>query len=85
VIHAERDDELLVGLLDEVVYRLDTAGEVPVDLRLAARAEGLRAFLGMADVSALPSVGAAPKAVTLHGLSLVGGREGWRCSVTLDV
>jgi len=39
----------------------------------------------MADADALPVTGAAPKAVTLHGLRFDGGPDGWTCSVTLDV
>ena len=79
------DGELLAALLDDVVYRLDTADEVPLDLRLTPVPGGLRVAYRMADATALPVVGAAPKAVTLHGLSLTRTREGWRCSVTLDV
>jgi SHS2 domain-containing protein len=87
VIRAERDDEdLLVALLEEVVYRLDADGEVPVDLRVdASPGEGLRVDFTMAGADALPLVGAVPKAVTLHGLSFGPGPEGYACSVTLDV
>jgi SHS2 domain-containing protein len=30
-------------------------------------------------------VGAVPKAVSLNELHLSHGKDGWRCSVTLDV
>ncbi len=85
VLRAERDEDLLVALLEEVVYRLDTAGEVPVGLELAPVAGGLRADLRMADADSLPVTGAAPKAVTLHELHVGHGAQGWTCSVTLDV
>lgn len=85
VLGGERDDDLLVALLDEVVYRLDVADEIPVDVELTPLLGGLRAGFRMADALALPFTGAAPKAVTLHGLALAHGDEGWSCSVTLDV
>ncbi|MFF0428161.1 archease [Streptomyces sp. NPDC004520] len=85
VVRAERDEDVLVALLDEVVYRLDTGGEVPVDVELSPVDGGVRGVLRMADAGALPVTGAAPKAVTLHGLVMTGGPDGWTCSVTLDV
>jgi SHS2 domain-containing protein len=79
------DQDALVALLDEVVYRLDTEDEVPVTVEPSAGPEGPRAVLGMADVGTLQVTGAAPKAVTLHELDLARGPDGWTCSVTLDV
>ncbi|GAA2382679.1 hypothetical protein GCM10010420_00790 [Streptomyces glaucosporus] len=84
-VRADTDEDLLVALLDEVVYRLDADGEVPVGVDLEPVPGGLRAGLDMADADTLPVTGAAPKAVTLHGLRFAGGPEGWACSVTLDV
>ncbi|MGK5533814.1 archease [Streptomyces sp. URMC 129] len=85
-VRADDDADLLTGLMDEVVYRLDAAGEVPLDVRAEAVPGGVRAVWRTADVSALPLVGAVPKAVTLHGLAFGPGPDGdWRCSVTLDV
>ncbi|MGW5781645.1 archease [Streptomyces sp. NPDC003863] len=84
-VRADRDEDVLVGLLDEVVYRLDTEGEVPVDVELAPADGGVRGVLRMADARSFPVTGAAPKAVTLHGLALTSGPDGWTCSVTLDV
>ncbi|MCM2577223.1 archease [Streptomyces meridianus] len=85
VIRADRDEDLLVALLEEIVYRLDTAGEVPVEVGLTAVPGGLEAAFHCAAVGSLPQTGAAPKAVTLHGLACDRGPEGWSCSVTLDV
>jgi SHS2 domain-containing protein len=85
VIRGENDADLLVALLDEVVYRLDTEGEVPVDLRLVAVPGGVRARFAWTPVDALPAVGAVPKAVTFQGLSFGPSPEGFRCAVTLDV
>ena len=85
VLGGECDEDLLVALLDEVVYRLDAADEIPVDVELIPLLGGLRAGLRMADARSLPVTGAAPKAVTLHGLAFAHGADGWSCSVTLDV
>nr|WP_173405656.1 archease [Streptomyces sp. SID5468] len=78
-------EDRLVALLDEVVYRLDSAGEVPVATEVTWLPEGLRVRLAMADAASLAVTGAVPKAVTWHRLEFGGGPSGWRCAVTLDV
>ncbi|MGW1889578.1 archease [Streptomyces sp. NPDC002004] len=85
LLSAGSDADLLVALLEEVVYRLDAAGEVPVDVEVSAVPDGVRAAFSMTDAAALPVTGAAPKAVTWHGLRVAHGPDGWSCSVTLDV
>jgi len=82
---AERDDDLLVAVLDEVIYLLDTESEVPVDIELNDLDGGVEAHFAMVDASTLPQVGAIPKAVSLNDIRLSHGRGGWRCLVTLDV
>lgn len=85
VVRADTDEDLLAALLDEVIYWLDTADEIPVDMELAAVPGGLRVALHMADTGSLPATGATPKAVTLHDLECGRRPDGWWCSVTLDV
>ena len=82
---ADRDDDLLVAVLDEVIYLLDTAGEAPVDLELQDIDDGVDVTFAMADASTLVQLGAIPKAVSLNELRFRQGRHGWRCLVTLDV
>ena len=82
---AERDDDLLVAVLDEVIYLLDNAGEVPVDVEVNGPDGGVDVSFAMADAGALPQVGAMPKALSLDDLRFSHGHSGWRCSVTLDV
>jgi len=82
---ADRDDDLLVAVLDEVIYLLDTAAEAPVDLELHDVSGGVGVTFTMADASTLPQLGAVPKAVSLNELRFSHGRHGWRCLVTLDV
>lgn len=85
VIRADKDEDLLVALLDELVYGLDTTGVVPVDVDLTAVPGGLEADFRDAAVDSLPLVGATPKAVTLHELACARSPAGWSCTVTLDV
>jgi SHS2 domain-containing protein len=81
----DRDDDLLVVVLDEVIYLLDAAGEAPVDVEVNGTDGGVDVSFAMADAGRLPQVGAVPKAVSLNELRFSRGRNGWRCSVTLDV
>jgi SHS2 domain-containing protein len=82
---AEHDDDLLVAVLEEVIYLLDTAGDAPVDVEVNGTDGDLEITLAMADASRLPQTGAIPKAVSLNELRLARGPASWRCSVTLDV
>ena len=79
------DEDLLVAVLDEVVYLLDTTGEAPLDVELEPDDGGVDVRFAMCDATALPQTGAVPKAVSLHELYFAPGPGGWRCSVTLDV
>ncbi|MFF5272634.1 archease [Streptomyces sp. NPDC000133] len=89
-VTAESDVDLLVSVLEEVVYRMDTDGEIPLDvevgsIRSAGVGLGLSVRFRMADADTAVPVGAVPKAVSLHDLQLRGGPGGWTCRVTLDV
>ncbi|WP_396446018.1 archease [Actinomadura sp.] len=89
------DREILIGggdpagrladALDEVIYRMDTAGELPRTVRVREEGEGMRLILGMVDVDRVALVGAVPKAVSMHELRFTEEPGGWRCEVTLDV
>lgn len=79
------DEDLLAAVLEEVIYVLDTDGEVPVDVEVDPVGEGVDVRFATVTVDTLPQVGAVPKAVSLHQLYLAPGPTGWRCSVTLDV
>jgi SHS2 domain-containing protein len=81
----DRDDDLLVAVLDEVIYLLDTTGEAPVDVDVDGADGGVDVTFAMADASTLPQIGAVPKAVSLNELRFSHGQKGWRCAVTLDV
>ncbi|MFI9625991.1 archease [Streptomyces sp. NPDC052042] len=94
-------EDLLVSVLEEMIYRLDAYGEIPVHVevdmdvtagdadagadRTAAAGPVASVRFRMADAGAAREVGAVPKAVSLHGLRLWHGPAGWTCRVTLDV
>jgi SHS2 domain-containing protein len=82
---ADSADDLLVAVLDEVIYLLDTEGEVPVDLTLRDTGDSVEVTFEMVDASGLAQVGAVPKAVALNDLRLSHDGKQWRCLVTLDV
>jgi SHS2 domain-containing protein len=79
------DEDALVAVLDEVIYRLDTEHAVPLTVDLEPRRTGVCVRLQLAAVDAVELTGAIPKAVTLHRLHLAQGPHGWSSAVTVDV
>ncbi len=80
------DEDLLVDLLDEVVYVLDVDGAVPVGGELHDQPNGgLRGHFDLAAVDSVRPSGAVPKAITYHDLLVEATTDGWRCRVTVDV
>lgn len=79
------DEDLLVAALDEVIYRLETRGEVPVTAEVSPVPTGARVRSAVVDACSVVATGAIPKAVSLHELRCERDREGWSCSVTVDV
>ena len=82
---AGSDDDLLVAVLEEVIFLLETVGEAPVDLDLQGGGGVAEVNFAMVDARTLPQVGSVPKAVSLNDLRLSHDDNGWRCLVTLDV
>jgi SHS2 domain-containing protein len=80
------DAEVLVALLEEVIYLVDVFAVVPVRFNLAETEDG-----GVAgDVEVVPAaqvevVGPVPKAVSYHSLQIGDERGTWRCRVVVDV
>lgn len=90
VLTAESDEELLVSVLEEVIFRMDADGEIPREAQMGAIRDAvdgrrLSVRFRMADAGTASLVGAVPKAVSLHGLRLRSDAGGWTCQVTLDV
>ncbi|MBE1536610.1 archease [Actinomadura algeriensis] len=81
------DEDLLVSVLDEVIFRLEVEGEIVLGSGFVPAGGGLTARLTVGDVVEATAVGAVPKAVSLHGLRFGPdtGIGGWSCAVTIDV
>ncbi|MFB8776766.1 archease [Streptomyces broussonetiae] len=81
------DAELLAGLLDEVIYRMEVYGQVTVDVaagHVGGPGGGLEVRLAVAGVSDVEITGAVPKAVSWHELRMGPDPYGWSCAVTID-
>jgi SHS2 domain-containing protein/dienelactone hydrolase len=80
------DSELLVELLDEVIYAIDAWDVVPVRVDVRRTDEGgLAGEFGVVERGHVRVVGPAPKAVTRHDLSVEQQDSMWRCRVVVDV
>ena len=82
------DIDLLVSLLEEVIYAVDVLGVLALDAHLAVDPEhgALTGHLDAAPLAALTQTGCAPKAITRHGLRFALDDDGaWHCLVTVDV
>ena len=75
----------VVAVLDEVIYRMDTDGELPREIEVHRTGSDLRVRCAVVDVAEATVVGAVPKAVSFHELRVTEDTAGCRCSVTLDV
>ncbi len=83
---AGTDEELLVALLEEVIFDLDTSGELPVRVLVRPHADGVVAHLWLAHLARVTARGATPKGVAYSQLTMREERPGrWRCRVTIDV
>jgi SHS2 domain-containing protein len=86
-VDAAPGTDLLVALLEEVIFAVDVLGVVPLRAHLAVGTDG-RSVTGTFDVAPLADLartGSAPKAITRHRLRFGPGDGGWRCLVTVDV
>ncbi|WP_395108454.1 archease [Actinomadura sp. SCN-SB] len=80
------DADLLVTVLDEVIYLLEVAGEIVLEGRFEPAPDGgLTGGLTVGDAAQARPVGAVPKAVSLHDLRFGRNDGGWSCAVTIDV
>jgi SHS2 domain-containing protein len=82
------DEDLLVAVLDEVIYQLDAHGRLPVDVSVSQPRGGVKSGAEV-RFAAVPAgqarlVGAIPKAISLHELRFAPDGGLWRCHVTVD-
>jgi len=80
------ETELLVDVLDEVIFLLDTEDVVPAQVALASTENGgLVGEFGVVPRSEVAAVGPVPKAVTRHELRLTRVEDRWQAQVVVDV
>lgn len=77
------DEDLLVSVLDEVIYQMEVHGRVPADVSIDENTGVVR--LATLPIDEVTFVGAVPKAVSLHELRFEHVDGAWRCHVTVDV
>jgi SHS2 domain-containing protein len=80
------DEEVLVALLEEVIYVADVFAVVPVRFNLAeTEGGGVAGDIEVVPAAAVEAVGPVPKAVSYHGLQIDNEGGTWRCRVVVDV
>jgi SHS2 domain-containing protein len=83
---AATDESLLVDLLEEVIFTLDTADAVPFRAEVRSTPDGgLDANLLLADPEHLEETGAVPKAISRSGLVVTTQAKGVYCRFLVDV
>jgi SHS2 domain-containing protein len=84
---SERDADLVAAAVEEVIYALDTDGEIPVAVEVARAGDGgIDLALRTVDAGTVEIIGAAPKAASLSGLACAPDASGrWSCAVIVDV
>ena len=84
---ARLDEDLLVAVIDEVIYRLDADGQIPVSVDVRRAPDGgVIVVFALVPVAEAEITGAAPKAASLNDLRCAPDAEGrWSCAVTVDV
>ncbi len=84
---ARLDEDLLVAVIDEIIYRLDADSEIPVSVAVRRAPDGgVVVFFALVPVTEAEIIGAIPKAASLHDLRCAPDAAGrWSCAVTVDV
>lgn len=79
-------EELLVLLMEEVLYLVDVMGRIPVETRISATEEGgMVGFFEVLPTEAAVAVGPVPRAIARQGLRVGATEQGWACRVTIEV
>jgi SHS2 domain-containing protein len=85
-LDADTDEELLVAVLEDVIYLLDVDRIVPVAARFEERPDGsIGGVLDVVPVDEVEEVGAMPKGISRSDLRFREHGGTWRCHVVVDV
>ena len=79
--------EMLVSVLEEVLFLFDAQGDVPLTTTVACAPRGdLSASFALAGVDDdVDLVGSTPKGIARSGLEFTSVDDQWRCTVIVDV
>jgi SHS2 domain-containing protein len=79
------DADVLVRLLDEVIFRTEVDGIVPAGVELVDEPGGVSGELEVVDVGAVEVIGSIPKGISRSGLAIGNDDGTWRCRILVDV
>jgi SHS2 domain-containing protein len=77
--------ELLVLLLEEVLFDADARGHVPILTEVEVRDDRLVGRFTTVSIEELDIIGAIPKGVSYSDLEFGPTETGWHCRATVDV
>jgi SHS2 domain-containing protein len=80
-----RPEDLLVLLLEEVLFVAEARGFVPTSSRVDVRDDHLRAMFTTVPIDDVEVVGSIPKGISYSGLEFGASDGGWSCRATVDV
>lgn len=85
-LEPDRDEALLVSLLEEIIYLVDVLDSVPAGIVLEdAEDGGVAGFIDLVPAEAVHVHGSLPKGVSYADLAFAQQGDRWRCRVTIDV
>ncbi|MEU3270598.1 archease [Saccharomonospora sp. NPDC006951] len=84
-VRADADNDLLAGVLDGVIARIRTMGQLPVSARVSVIPGGLRVTSEVADLSAVVSSGSIPKRVSARHCRCTLVDRMWCCTARIDL
>jgi SHS2 domain-containing protein len=83
---ASSAEDLVVEVLEEVLFLLDTASDVPVAAQVRqAQAGGFDVEIALADRGSVEPTGSVPKAISRSGLEVTAEPAAVRCSFLVDL
>ena len=84
---AASDEEVLVRLLDEVIFLVDAHGLVPLTVTLFDADGAVRGWFATVPVDMVEETGAVPKGISRSGLEFGYDARArrWHCRVIVDV
>lgn len=85
-VDAVNEEAVLVAVLEEIIFLVDTDGLLPVDVHVEyVDAHGARGTFAVLPVDDIAQTGSVPKAVSWRDLEMAPFPAGWRCRATIDV